>query len=42
MGQRVIEAVDRQTGETFVVRATDLYTAVLELAPQVGIGPEDV
>lgn len=37
-GQDVIEAMNQRTGEMFVVRGDDLYTAVVELARQVGIG----
>ncbi len=40
-GQDLIEAVDQRTGEAFVVRGDDLYTAVVELARQVGIELED-
>ena len=40
-GNSVAEATGEQTGETFVVRADDLYTAVVELAQQVGIELED-
>ncbi len=36
-----VEAVDRRTRETFVVRAGDLYGTVVELAQQVGIELED-
>ena len=40
-GNSVAEATDKTTGETFVVRADALYTAVVELAQQVGIDLED-
>ena len=40
-GNRVVEAPDGRTGEKFVVRADHLYTAVVELAQQVGIDLED-
>ena len=36
-----VEAVDRETGETFVVRGDDLYRTVVELAQQVGVELED-
>jgi hypothetical protein len=36
-----VEAVDRETGETFVVRGDDLYRTVVELAQHVGIELED-
>jgi len=34
-GNNVIEAMDKETGETFVVRADDLYMAVVDA--QIGI-----
>ena len=37
----VVEATDTKTGERYIVRADDLYTAVVELAQQVGIELED-
>ena len=37
----VVTAVSQATGETFVVRAAELYPAVVELAVQVGIEVED-
>ena len=40
-GQLVVEAVNEDTGERFVVRAPDLYAAAVELAQQVGIELED-
>jgi len=40
-GNTVTEATDQTTSERFVVRADDLYTAVVELAQQVGIDLED-
>ncbi len=39
--QQVIEAMSQRTGEAFVVRGDDLYTAAVELAQQVGIELED-
>ena len=36
-GNAVAEATDKTTGERFIVRADDLYAAVIELAQQVGI-----
>ena len=36
-GNTVAEAIDETTKERFIVRADDLYTAVVELAQQVGI-----
>ncbi len=40
-GNSVVEATDERTGEKFVVRGDDLYTAVVELAQQVGLDLED-
>ena len=40
-GQDIVEAVNQRTGEAFVVRGDDLYTAVVKLARQVGIEVED-
>ncbi len=40
-GHHVVQAVNKTTGETFVVRADDLYVAVCELAGRVGIELED-
>ena len=40
-GNSIVEATDKATGERFVVRADDLYAAVVELAQQVGIDLED-
>ncbi len=40
-GLHVVKAVDRRTGERFVVRGDDLYTVVVELAQQCGIELED-
>ncbi len=40
-GQNVVEAVNEETGETFVVRGDDLYEVVVELAQQCGIELED-
>ena len=37
----VVEAVNEETDETFVVRGEDLYLVVVELAQQCGIKPED-
>ena len=38
---RLVEVVNGETDETFVVRGEDLYTVVLELAQQCGIELED-
>ena len=38
-GNSVAEATDKATGGRFIVRADDLYTAVVELARQVRIDP---
>ena len=40
-GQNVVEAVNEETEETFVVRGDDLYGVVVELAQQCGIELED-
>ena len=40
-GRNAVEAVNEQTGETFVVRGKDLYLVVVELAQQCGIELED-
>ena len=40
-GNCVVQAANRATRETFVVRADALYTAVVESAQQVGIDLED-
>ena len=40
-GQNVVEAVNEETGETFVVCGDDLYLVVVELAQQCGIELED-
>ncbi len=40
-GQNVVEAVNEETDETFVVRGEDLYLVVVELAQQCGIELED-
>jgi len=40
-GNKVVEAADKKTGETFVVRADCLYMAAVELVQQVGIDLED-
>ncbi len=40
-GQNVVEAVNEETDETFVVRGEDLYAVAVELAQQVGIEGED-
>ncbi len=40
-GQSVVEAVNEETDETFVVRGDDLYLVVVELAQQCGIELED-
>ena len=37
----VVVAADLKTGERFVVRGSDLYETVVELAQQVGIELED-
>ena len=37
----VVVAVDEGTGERFVVRGSDLYETVVELAQQVGIELDD-
>jgi hypothetical protein len=36
-----VEAVDRETGETFVVRGDDLYRTVVGVAQQLEIKLED-
>ena len=40
-GHHVVEAVNEQTGERFVVRGEDLYLTVVELAGQVGLELEE-
>ena len=40
-GNSVAEATSEQNGETFVVRADDLYTAIAKLARQVGARASD-
>ena len=40
-GHHVVEAVNKETGEQFVVRGEDLYATVVELAGQVGLDLED-
>ena len=40
-GNAIVEASDERIGEKFVVRADDLYTAVVELAQHVGIELDD-
>ena len=40
-GNSVVEATDEANGEKFIVRADELYSAVIELAQQVGIELED-
>lgn len=40
-GRHVVEAVARDSGETFVVRGKDLYAVAVELAQQCGIELED-
>lgn len=40
-GNSVAEATDERTGEKFVVRADDLYAAVVVLAQQVGVDVTD-
>ncbi len=40
-GNRVVEATDERIGEKFIVRADHLYTAVVELAQQIGLDLED-
>ncbi len=40
-GNSVAETTDEATGEKFIVRSDDLYTAVVELAQQVGVEVED-
>ena len=40
-GNSVAEAADKTIGERFIVRAEDLYSAVVELAQQVGLELED-
>ncbi len=40
-GNSVVEATEERTGEKFVVRADDLYTAVVVLAQQVGVDVMD-
>ena len=41
IGKSVVEASDETNGEKFIVRADELYSAVIELAQQVGIELED-
>ena len=36
-GQHLVEAIDQETGERFIVRGPKLYEATMELAQQVGI-----
>ena len=40
-GQSVVEAVNEETDEMFVVRGENLYEVVFELAQQCGIELED-
>ena len=40
-GRNVVEPVNEETDETFVVRGKDLYLVVVEPAQQVGIELED-
>ena len=40
-GLSVVEAIDSETGERFVVRGDNLYAATVELAEEVGIELED-
>ena len=40
-GQNVAEAVNKESGETFVVRGDELYLVVVELSQQCGIELED-
>ncbi len=40
-GQNVVEAVNEETDETFVVRGKDWYLVAVELAQQCGIELED-
>ncbi len=40
-GLHVVDAIDRMTGELFIVRGDDLYRAVVELAGQCGIDVMD-
>ena len=40
-GNSVAESTDEANGEKFIIRADELYSAVIELAQQVGIELED-
>ena len=40
-GHLIVEAIDLDTTETFIVSGADLYEVVIELAKQVGINLED-
>ncbi len=40
-GQDVIDAVNQRTGEAFLVRGDDSYTAVVDPAQQVAVELED-
>ena len=40
-GNSIAEATDEANSEKFIVRADELYSAVIELAQQVGIELED-
>ena len=40
-GQDVVEAMSERTGERFVARTRDTYTAACEVAAMVGIELED-
>ena len=35
-GCHIIEAVEQETGERFIIRCSDLYEAAVELAQQIG------
>ena len=41
IGNNVIEAVDQQTVERFIVRCSNLYEGSVELAQQVGVELQD-
>ncbi len=41
IGNNTIEAINKKTGERFIVRCSNLYEGSIELAQQVGIELED-
>ena len=41
IGHNTIEAIDKKTGERFIVRCSNLYDGSVELAQQVGIELQD-